>query len=218
MIYTYSITSDIISAKVNITRLSDEINNSALNSTLVNIRTDGDILNIELASPVDENQLDSIIANHSGEPYPEITTPAEVKVVEEVASAPFASKVLTSGQKLFKRVHGVQAVVPANSTESISFVVPYVQAKINGLQIVGASLGDTANFKVYDNSSGTISTIPNMLLNQFGFNVCLSEKFHVEESHYDADVIQGMKLELEFSNNTNSEVTIGANFILHEVK
>jgi hypothetical protein len=132
-------------------------------------------------------------------------------------SYPFADKILPNGQKLFKRVHGVQATVPANTTQSISFTVPYLQAKINGLQVMGASLGDTANFKVYDNALGTISGVPDLMLNQFGFNVCLTKDFHVEESQYDADVIQGMKLELEFTNSTASSVTIGTNFIIHEV-
>lgn len=217
MTYNYNITTDIISSKINIARLSDEINNSPINATVSNIRTDGNTLTVEFESSVDEIQLTALVANHSGEPYIESTAPTEVKIIEEVARAPFASKVLPSGQKLFKRIHGVQYTVAANTTQSISFTVPYIQAKIDGLQILGASLGDTANFKVYDNNLGTISGVPDIMLNQFGFGVCLSKDFHVEESQYDADVIQGMKLELEFTNSTDSSVVIGANFILHEV-
>jgi len=128
---------------------------------------------------------------------------------------PFASKVLPNGQKIFKRVHGVKHVL-SSATDVIRFTVPYTQCKITGIEILGANFGDTANFNVYDTSSGTLSTIPNFKLNQFGFDVNIKPSHHVENSEYDADLIQGLVLEVEITGITGQEVLI--NFILHEVK
>lgn len=152
--------------------------------------------------------------------------PAEVEIKKQAEGTPFASKTLPDGRKLFKRVHGVFKTIAAGATDTIELIVPYTQAKINALEILGACHGDTANFNVYDNEAGIITSmsastgytaIPNAKLNQFGFNVCMRKDFHKEESQYDADVIQGMRLELEITNSKDEEVLIGANFILHEL-
>lgn len=131
------------------------------------------------------------------------------------SSFPFATKNLEDGKKIFKRVHGVQQTL-TTSNETIEFIVPYTQAKITGLEIIGANIGDVADFNVYDNAAGTISGTPNLKLNQFGFNVNISKDFHKETSKYDADLIQGMKLEVDYTGTINQLVCI--NFILHEVK
>lgn len=215
----FNISTDIVSAKVNLPRLQTEIIDNFGQTPLL-LRIDGNFLNIEFSSSLsaeDQATITAIVAAHSGEPYPEPPSISQVKVVEEVASAPFASKQLSNGQKLFKRVHGVSKTIAANSTDTIQLIVPYSQAKINGLEIVGARHGDTANFNVYDTADGTISSIPNYKLNQFGFNVNLAKDFYKEKSQYDADIIQNMVLELEITNNNDTEVLIGANFILHQL-
>lgn len=220
MNYNRSVINDISSNKVDLTRLRDEILNSTISPQLDNLRLNGDDLIISYTSNLTAEEIvvqDSILSAHSGEPYPEETAPQQVSVVEEIAPPPFANKALSTGQKLFKRIHGVQSTISANSTGTIQLTVPYTQAKINGLEIIGSSPGDTGNFNVYDNAAGTISTIPNYKLNQFGFNVCMRPEFHKEESKYDADVILGMVLELEFTNNQNTDQLIGVNFILHEL-
>lgn len=219
-IYTFSISSDITSGILNNSKLMTDIVSSSITASPLSVSTRGDEIEISFSSELSSSEqatLLTLLNAHDGTPESEVLPPAEVKIVEEVASAPFASKTLSNGQKLFKRVHGVYKTVSANSSGTVRFTVPYLQAKINGLEIVGANHGDTANFNVYDNAAGTVSTIPNYKLNQFGFNVCLKPVFHKEESQYDADVIQGMVLELEFTNSQNSETLIGANFILHEL-
>lgn len=133
----------------------------------------------------------------------------------EARNYAFAEKVLPDGKKIFKRVHGVKKILTSN-TDCIELIVPYTMAKINSIEIIGSNLGDTCNFKVYDNNNGTISTIPGLLLNQFGFDVIMRPEYHSEQSSYDADLIQGMKLEVEFTGNTGQ--LVGVNFILHEVK
>lgn len=143
---------------------------------------------------------------------------ANNKLKQPGQQIPFASKVLPDGKKLFKRVHGVSSTIAANSSDSIEIIVPYAQCKITSIEILGSIHGDTCDFNVYDNAAGTVSTVPNLKLNQFGFNVYMAEKYHKEESSYDADLIQGMKLEVVFTNSTNEASLIGVNFILHELK
>ena len=142
----------------------------------------------------------------------------KVEIVADSPRQPFAAKILNDGRKIFKRVHGVVKTIQANSTDTISIETPYEAAKITGVEIIGASIGDTANFNVYDNSVGTISGYPNVKINQFGFNVVLAEKLHREQSDYDADVIQGLKLEAEITNSTSESKVYGVNFIIHEIK
>ena len=218
--YSYSIVSDTQNSLLNTDTLVISVEASTISPTLNNISTDGDSLNITFGAALsteEQTTLTGIINNHSGDPTPEDIAPQEVKVVQEVASAPFAAKVLSDGRKLFKRVHGVFGNVPANSTADIDFIVPYTQAKINGLEILGASHGDSANFLVLDSAMGMITTVPFYQLNQFGFDVCMRKDFHVEESQYDADVYGGMVLRLQFTNSTNDNKSVGANFILHEL-
>lgn len=137
----------------------------------------------------------------------------------EIASMnyPFADKKLPNGKKLFNRVHGVVVSVQ-NAPDNIDFVVPYTACKITGIEIINGVIGDKANFKVLDTPTGTVSGTPNAVLNQFGFNVNVAEKFYERSSKYDADLIQNMKLRIEY--DAKDELLprdIHVNFILHEV-
>ena len=139
------------------------------------------------------------------------------EIPKDIENLPFTSKILPNGQKLFKRVHGVSSSVSGNSTENIEFIVPYTQCKVTAVELIGAEIGDSCNFYIYDNALGTISGFPNVRLNQFGFNLYLAKDYYREESSYDADLIQGLKLQVEFTNSSSNQKFIGVNFILHEV-
>lgn len=138
---------------------------------------------------------------------------------------PFASKIL-DGKKLFKRIHGVSIVAnPGNNV--IEFVVPYNQAKINCLEIIGGDIGDYCDFEVYDTPTGLIQQsmgVPaglvnsNLMLNQFGFNVYVRKDFYEQKSEYDADLIKDMKLEVHFFNAGQVAKTVAVNFLLNELK
>ena len=122
MLYTYNKTTEIDSAKVDLVRLEDEITASSIASTLKPLRLDGIILSIEFEtelSNTDHDSLTAIVKAHSGEPYPEEVEPQKVSVIQEVAPPPFSNKTLSTGQKLFKRIHGVQGNIAANSTSTI---------------------------------------------------------------------------------------------------
>lgn len=130
---------------------------------------------------------------------------------------PFAQKITKDGKRLFRRKHGVKKLIQANSTDTINFIVPYTFAKINQAEIINCSVGDVCDLKVYDNSSGTISGVPNLMLNQFGFNVIMPNGMYVDQSNYDADLIQGMKIELTYTNNSSEPKEIGFNITLHQL-
>ncbi len=129
----------------------------------------------------------------------------------------FADKVTPDGKKLYRRKHGVCKNVVAGTSDTLSIVVPYNLAKINTIEIINCATGDLADLKVYDTPTGTISTVPDYMLNQFGFDVCLPDGFYKDESNYDADVIKDMKIELTYKNNGVSDRMIGINLTLHEL-
>jgi hypothetical protein len=118
-------------------------------------------------------------------------------------------------KSLFKRIHGVQ--INCIQGENIyEFFVPYNLCKINCIEIVGGSNCDKIDLEVYDNANGTISGIPNLKLNQFGFSVNVCKDFYEQKSEFDADLILGMKLEVHYLANIAG--LIGVNFILNELK
>lgn len=133
-----------------------------------------------------------------------------------VSTSAFASKNVGS-YKLFKRIHGV-AIDAVPGANVIEFVVPYNITKINCLEVIGGNIGDYCDFEVYDTPTGTISGVPNLMLNQFGFNVYISEGYYEQKSEYDADLIKDMKLECHIFNSSNVTKKVAVNFILNELK
>ena len=118
--------------------------------------------------------------------------------------------------KLFRRVHGVKKTLSGDTV--LELVVPYDQCKINAMEILWAPECIQADLKVYDTPTGTISTFPNAMLNQFGFDAGVAKDFYVETSQYDADLIKDMKIEVTLKNPENSTKDVCVNFILHELK
>ena len=135
----------------------------------------------------------------------------------QAIASPFASKAVVGG-KLFRRKHGFNGSIPPNSTVSIILVAPYAICKINQIEFVNANEGDTVDLKVLDTAAGTLSTIPNYMLNQFGFSAELPSGFYKDKSEYDADLIGGMQIEIVYSNNSGNTKIIRGNITYHEVK
>jgi len=136
-----------------------------------------------------------------------------------VTLTPFADKVLPNGKRLFTRVHGTSANV-AGAPDTIDFEIPYTMCKLTGIDIINGELGDKINLKILDTVTGTVSGVPNMVLNQFAYNVNIASSFHKFESRYDADMIQGLRIRVEYDAVTPDLLpkTIYVNFYLHEVK
>lgn len=127
----------------------------------------------------------------------------------------FASKVLPTGKKLFKRYHGIQESVSIGEN-TIIYTIPYTQVKIIGVDIMNASALDTVDLMILDTVTGLYSTTPSYLLNQFAFAVNISKDYFRQESNYDADLYQGMQIKIVY--NSQSNKTIGINFNFSEVK
>lgn len=130
------------------------------------------------------------------------------------APAPFAAKKI-DGKNLFTRVHGVTSSI-GMGLNIIEFIIPYAHVKFNALEIVNGDEGDSVNLKVVDDANGTYSTIPDYVLNQFGYNVNIPQGFYKRDSSYDADLYQNMKIRLEY--NSVVAKTVKINIILHELK
>lgn len=134
---------------------------------------------------------------------------------------PFATKILKDGTKLFRRKHGKKQIIPANSQSDIIFTVPYTKAKINKLEIIHANPLDMVDLIVKSPlDAGTASAYgmpANYLLNQFGFDVVVSELLYSDKSDYDADVYAGFQIVVVYKNDSNIEKEVGFNLIYHEV-
>ena len=134
---------------------------------------------------------------------------------------PFATKVLKDGSKLFRRKHGQKATIPANSSQDVIFTVPYAQAKINKLEIIDANPLDRVDLKVkspVDAPTAAAYGFPaDYLLNQFGFDVVVSDLLYSDKSDYDADVYAGFQIIVTYKNDTNADKEVGLNLIYHEV-
>lgn len=210
----YSVANDTLNGAVALAELRDEILASAITVALDQCSVSEDVLTItfKAAHSVDEETiLDLIVADHDG---------VEETVVETIKNIqnPFADKILPNGKKLYRRKHGKRQSIPGNGSGKIQFVVPYAVAKIDEVEIVNCSATDTCHLKVLDNDAGTFSTVPNYLLNQFGFDVNLSDIYYTDTSNYDAELYQSMVVEIEYFNNEAEAKDIGVNFVLHEVK
>lgn len=212
--YTYDITTDVQSAKLNLDKLQKDITESSISTTLDGLYLNGDSLSVSFIETLDAGEkstLDALILNHDGEPIPE-------NVVDTgVLSTPFASKIVAGG-KLYRRKHGIRSTVSANSAKSIKFTVPYEIAKIDEVEIINCAGVDTVDLKILDSDTGTYTTVPNYLLNQFGFDVNLSDIYYTDASNYDAELNIGMQIEIIYKNNEPDTKSIGINFVLHEVK
>jgi len=142
----------------------------------------------------------------------------------ENTSFPFAKKILSNGKKLYRRKHGVRKNCLASSDTFIDIIVPYVQCKIDEVEIINCSGNDNVDFLILDTGTNTYSQAPvaavgaNYILNQFGFNVAVSDLFYSDSSNYDADLYQGMIVRVIYKNTESQDKNIGINFVLHEVK
>ena len=147
--------------------------------------------------------------------------------IQRTDGAPFKSKVLWNGDRLFRRKHGLNLTCNMNSETCFEFVCPYDKAKINIVEVINGSHGDCVDFKVYDTPTGAVQlsqgvdpndVVPSKMLNQFGFDVYISEGIYSDKSDYDADIIKDMKIEITYKNNSllvTKDVSI--NVVFHEV-
>lgn len=155
-----------------------------------------------------------------------VSNAASVVVTELPQSDPFAKKQLPDGRGLFRRKRGVRADCDVGET-AIDMIIPYASCKIDGLELIGCGATDDVDLIVLDSASGAIqqfmgvpaeSIIPNLILNQFGFDVAVSDSYYSDSSSYDADLVSGMIVRVVYKNKGAGTKNVGVNFVLHEVK
>ncbi len=148
-------------------------------------------------------------------------------LVDVNSSPAFKSKILPDGRKVYRRKHGFSISIGANSNTEAVLTVPYTLVKINEMELINCSIDDTVDFKVYDTVDGLYqqslgvpagSVDTDLLLNQFGFDVCVPEGMYRDKSDYDAELIGGMRIKINYNNNTDAAVTIRGNIVYHEIK
>lgn len=136
------------------------------------------------------------------------------KDVQVVMNPPFASKAIGT-KKVFARMTGKKFPVTVG-LNTLNFLIPKNEMKMNGVEITNGKVGETVNFKVLDTATGTISTIPNFMLNQFAFDVNLPDGFYSQKSDYDADVIKDLVIQIEITAVESRDLCV--NYLIHELK
>lgn len=119
---------------------------------------------------------------------------------------------------LFFRGQGITGNATANQVTNFIFTVPYAKCKINGVEILGGVFGAKCNLKILDSTTGTYTGTPNALLNQFGYDWNIRPNCMPIVLPYDADLLQGMQILIEYENNDSLDTSIAINFYLHEDK
>lgn len=115
---------------------------------------------------------------------------------------------------LYKRITGIQENLTIGAN-TITFTIAYPWVKITGIEIINGSALDFVSMEVLDSTTGQYSGTPNKILNQFGFTVNISENYYKYDSEYDADLYEGMQIQLTYT--STSAKTIGINFLINEV-
>jgi len=205
--------------------LTQEIQNSLIITALDHINLLGSSLSIFFKADLSNDDiaiLDSVVSVHAGTPLiqNQVTNVAvqSQPAVSIISQPPFSAKTtIINGvtKKLYARTTGFQQALTSGAN-TITYTATYTQAKLVGAEIINCEALDFLDFKVYDDSNGTYSGYPNLLLNQFGYSVNLPKDFYQRISPFDADVYSGMVLKVTY--NSISNKTIGINLIINEVK
>jgi len=143
---------------------------------------------------------------------------AKAKEVTVNSVPPFGAKSqVISGvlKKFYSRNTGIQYDLTTGSND-INFTISFPWVKIIGIECIGGEILDTAELRVYDNSVGTYSGVPNALLNQFGYTLNMAKDYYARSSPFDADLYQGMLLKITYV--SISDKRVGMNIIMNEVK
>jgi hypothetical protein len=128
----------------------------------------------------------------------------------------FSSSYVTDGQ-LFRRKHGYTLSVNANALSVIDIIVPYALCKLDSVELINCDSGDVVNFKILDDDLGTVTTIPKQEINQYGFDTRMAGGFYKDQSRYEANLVQGLYLRVEYQETKNIAKDIYINIDFHEV-
>jgi len=147
---------------------------------------------------------------------------ANKKIGSFYSREPFATKVLKDGSKLFRRKHGQKATIPKGEELEVVFECPYAKAKINKLEIIDANALDRIDLLVKSPVNPELAAAygmpPDYVLNQFGFDVVVSDLLYSDKSDYDAEIYGGFQIIARYKNDSDADKAVGFNVIFHELK
>ena len=209
MIYTYQVSTSIDSARVNLDRLTKEIEESSLAPSLERIDSSEDNLVVAFFSSVtvdEEIKLEAIIRNHSGEPLEDIEEVTKVHIGNTPA---FSSNKTEDGKLLYLKIHGMKAVIPPNGSHAFLFTIPYIEAYLQGAEIFVDILAQT-DMKIKHPDIGT--------LEQYGYQVCTGKVIYKRQSDYAAKLPMGLQVSATCFNTEDTSQEMGVNFVLHEIR
>jgi len=129
---------------------------------------------------------------------------------------PYKEKIW-NGKKLYRRPKGIKVALTTGENTIVQ-PVPFAHTKIIGIEVVGCEAMDVVDLQVLDNENGDYTTVPSYPLpdTNFADAVVLPKDFYQRESPFDADLYNGMQIEIKYT--SLSDKTIGINFIWDEVK
>lgn len=134
--------------------------------------------------------------------------------MREVYVYPFATKVLSSGERVYRREKGYEFdLVIGENTLVID--VTFSKCMINIVEILNCSMGEKVSLEVIDTDAGTYTGTPGQLLDLFGDEKRMKNEYHVSASEYEATLYQGMKIRLTY--HSHNEKKLYVNIPWHEV-
>jgi len=113
---------------------------------------------------------------------------------------------------------GISGTLAAGEEKQLDMAVAWPKVELTGVEIMGGSLGDNVQLKIVDTEEGTYSTIPNYVLNQFGYDWNLPGTLYIKELPYNATLYQGMKIAVVYKNNSTDATEVFINFDIHEAQ
>jgi len=111
---------------------------------------------------------------------------------------------------------GVKGTVAANSTGTVSYTCDSTMLyDFSGIEVLGAELGDLFQLKLVD-VLGQYGVGAGMILDQFGINWNARPDF-IKNLPYVSRIMGNIRIDVIFTNNSNSAKTIYVNLDLHKV-
>jgi len=181
---------------------------------------------LEVSSEFIFNQNNDYRYNQSDSTFYDVGTKSEVVNPSAQVISPFGSKtIIVDGveRKLFQRISGKQQSAIMNVDTTIDYVIPYDVCKITGIEIIGCKHLDVVDLMVLDTPTNTISGLDvptygaNYQLDQFGYDVNVSNDRFNHQSKYDADLIKDMVVRIIYKEKNAMTKTVSINYDLHEV-
>ena len=162
-----------------------------------------DILSLDISISEDGN-------NKISDPVEGINYLKGNKILQDTRSEAISSNVLHGeGKILYAKVHGMKADIAAGQTHIFSFSVPYTEVFFQGSEVLVDIIGVT-DYDVFHPELGVIE--------QYAYALNIGTIKYTRESKYAARIPQGICLRCSYTNDTDGQLEVGVNFVMHEIR